>query len=170
MTEHEHIEAEEDARERDFEGLASDAPLDTDRAIADPLDSHAHGSQDHILTGEDPESHQVPFKRPQGSSQGRPARIERTKPKPEDLNKLKAEVEQGHGGIWGAWGEKDMMRPRNDKERMRKNTPYSKCLQTSCSCIQRLIYGWLCRVQDGTKQRILMQATPQNILSLHFES
>ncbi|EKD03617.1 hypothetical protein A1Q2_02094 [Trichosporon asahii var. asahii CBS 8904] len=43
---HEKIEAEEDARERLFEGLAPDADLDQDHAAQDPLDAHAHAAGD----------------------------------------------------------------------------------------------------------------------------
>lgn len=43
---HEKIEAEEDARERLFEGLSPDADLDVDHAAQDPLDAHAHAAGD----------------------------------------------------------------------------------------------------------------------------
>lgn len=43
---HEKIEAEEDARERLFEGLAADADLGSDHAAQDPLDAHAHAAGD----------------------------------------------------------------------------------------------------------------------------
>lgn len=39
---HHHIEAEEDARERRFQGLPQDANLEKDHVAADPLDEHAH--------------------------------------------------------------------------------------------------------------------------------
>ncbi|RXK41351.1 hypothetical protein M231_01256 [Tremella mesenterica] len=39
---HIHIEAEEDARERIFEGLPPDANLEMDHVASDPLDEHAH--------------------------------------------------------------------------------------------------------------------------------
>jgi len=119
-TEHEHIEAEEDAREREFEGLPSDAPLTEDRVVKDPLDAHAHGSQDDQAPGAQDQD-QAAFRRPAGSNQGRPARIERTRPSTEDLGRLAKEAREQ-----GTWGERDMHRPRNDRERMRKGTPYSQ--------------------------------------------
>jgi hypothetical protein len=128
--EHEHIEAEEDARERDFEGLDSSAPLDTDRPIQDPLDAHAHGSQDPV---DGSSTDQIPFRRPEGSAQGKPARIERVKPSAEDLVRIRQEA-KGQG----AWGENDMHRPRNVAERMRKGMPYS---EPCCSGTRRLLSG-----------------------------
>jgi hypothetical protein len=122
--EHEHIEAEEDAREREFEGLPSNAPLTEDRVVEDPLDAHAHGSQDDQAPGaQDQDQDQTAFRRPAGSNQGRPARIERTRPSTEDLGRLAKEAREQ-----GTWGERDMHRPRNDRERMRKGTPYSQYL------------------------------------------
>ncbi|KAH8090260.1 hypothetical protein HD553DRAFT_346791 [Filobasidium floriforme] len=118
FAEHEHIEAEEDAREREFEGLPSDAPLTEDRVVEDPLDAHAHGSQDDQAPGAQDQD-QAAFRRPAGSNQGRPARIERTRPSTEDLGRLAKEAREQ-----GTWGERDMHRPRNDRERMRKGTPY----------------------------------------------
>ena len=42
IADHQHIEDEEDDRERKFEGLAPDASLESDHPAHDPLDEHAH--------------------------------------------------------------------------------------------------------------------------------
>jgi hypothetical protein len=54
---HEHIEAEEDRRERVFEGLPETADLAKDHVVEDPLDSHAHapgeGPEPTSVVGDD---------------------------------------------------------------------------------------------------------------------
>ena len=159
-TEHEHIEAEEDARERDFEGLPTDAPLTADRVVVDPLDSHAHGSQDDQAPGAQDAGAaaegQAVLRRPAGSNAGKPARIERTRPSSEDLSRLAKEAREQ-----GTWGEKDMHRPRNDRERMRKGTPYSQSVEVVFGCREtdRVAFPRSSRIQDGPEQRVLIGAS-----------
>ena len=94
------------------------------------------------------------LRRPAGSNAGKPARIERTRPSTEDLSRLAKEAREQ-----GTWGEKDMHRPRNDRERMRKGTPYSQsvevvfgCRETDCVSSPRSS-----RIQDGPEQRVLIR-------------
>lgn len=59
---HALIEEEEDAREREFEGLSQDADLtDTHDAPHDPLDDHAHaegdGPEAYAAAGHGPDAH-----------------------------------------------------------------------------------------------------------------
>ncbi|KAJ9121119.1 hypothetical protein QFC24_004792 [Naganishia onofrii] len=128
---HAHIEAEEDDRERKFKGLQEGEELDTDRAIEDPLDEHAHGSQDPVVANDSENGDQQVFmptaagilpRRPDGSSQSRPARIDRSKPDlsgKADLNNWAKEA-KGRPG----YGENDFHRPRNAEDRLRKGVPY----------------------------------------------
>jgi len=107
---HEHIEAEEEARERKFEGIDDDMPVSEDRPIDDPLDAYEQPA----------ESAQKPLipPRPPGSGASRPARIDRSKPKV-NLEKARAAAE----GLPG-YGEHDFHRPRSAEERLRKGLPY----------------------------------------------
>lgn len=63
-------------------------------------------------------------RRPDGSSQSRPARIDRSKPDlsgKADLNTWAKEA-KGRPG----YGENDFHRPRNAEDRLRKGVPYSE--------------------------------------------
>ncbi|KAJ9099017.1 hypothetical protein QFC20_005774 [Naganishia adeliensis] len=128
---HAHIEAEEDNRERKYKGLEEGADLDTDRAVHDPLDQHAHGSQDPPIANDSGEGAQQAFiptaggilpRRPEGSAQSRPARIDRSKPDLSgkgELNNWAKEAKNRPG-----YGENDFHRPRNAEDRLRKGVPY----------------------------------------------
>lgn len=128
-TGHAHIEAEEDDRERKYKGLEEGANLDTDRVVNDPLDEHAHGSRDPPKVNDSGKGGaQAAFistaggilpRRPEGASQQRPARIDRSKP---DLSGTAKEAKNRPG-----YGEQDFHRPRNAEDRLRKGVPYSKC-------------------------------------------
>lgn len=135
LTGHAHIEAEEDNRERKYKGLEEGADLDTDRAVHDPLDEHAHGSQDPPIANDSGKDQQafIPTaggilpRRPEGSAQSRPARIDRSKPDLSgkgDLNNWAKEAKNRPG-----YGENDFHRPRNAEDRLRKGVPYSSWFQ-----------------------------------------
>lgn len=140
MTGHAHIEAEEDNRERKYKGLEEGADLDTDRAVHDPLDQHAHGSQDPPIANDSGEGAQQAFiptaggilpRRPEGSAQSRPARIDRSKPDLSgkgELNNWAKEAKNRPG-----YGESDFHRPRNAEDRLRKGVPYSSWFRLSRS-------------------------------------
>lgn len=124
---HAHIEAEEDSRERKYKGLKEGEDLDTDRVVQDPLDEHAHGSHDPPVANDSGKDGQAAFvataggllpRRPEGASQSRPARIDRSKP---DLSGTAKEAKNRPG-----YGEKDFHRPRNVEDRLRKGVPYSE--------------------------------------------
>lgn len=140
---HAHIEAEEDSRERKYKGLAEDADLDTDRAVHDPLDEHAHGSQDPPVANDSGKGAQQAFvptaggilpRRPDGSAQSRPARIDRSKPDLSGKENWAKEAKNRPG-----YGESDFHRPRNAEDRLRKGVPYSSCFRALPSDDQTLI-------------------------------
>jgi hypothetical protein len=122
MIDHQHIEDEEDARERTFEGLPEEADLGTDHPANDPLDEHAHAE------GEGPAAVSSD---PEGDGQAAPPRTTRAIPNaaPKRLQddeasgkidlrevkeKVKGKVRQGHGA------------PRSPEERLKAGVPYSE--------------------------------------------
>jgi hypothetical protein len=134
---HEHIEAEEDRRERVFEGLPETADLAKDHVVEDPLDSHAHapgeGPEPTSVVGDDQAAapsvalkagDEVPpppklVRQDPGAS---PSRMKMGKTggglDKEDLDGLKE-------GVAGARHDAHS-RPRNAEERLRAGVPYSE--------------------------------------------
>ncbi|WVQ79039.1 hypothetical protein IAT38_001131 [Cryptococcus sp. DSM 104549] len=127
---HAHIEDEEDARERKFEGLPQDADLSKDHVAPDPLDAHAHApGEGPEATATDPAD--IPAK-PESTLQpgdevDAPPRPKRVDPGAspqrimrgghrEELEDLK-EVAKGQPGYGGG-------RPRSPEERLRSGVPY----------------------------------------------
>lgn len=119
---HARIEAEEDARERKFEGLAANADLEKDHAAHDPLADHAHapgegaeaaaqlelqGSIDpEDAEAEEPIVHDRQAKNAQ--ERFRAERNKRTPPK-----RLAGDIKKHH-------------HRHSDADRVRKDAPYSE--------------------------------------------
>jgi hypothetical protein len=134
---HGHIEAEEDRRERVFEGLPETADLAKDHVVEDPLDSHAHapgeGPEETSVVGDDQAAapsvalkagDEVPpppklVRQDPGAS---PSRMKMGKTggglDKEDLDGLKE-------GVAGSRHDAHS-RPRSAEERLRAGVPYSE--------------------------------------------
>ncbi|KAK4685661.1 nucleobindin, partial [Tremellales sp. Uapishka_1] len=121
---HHHIEAEEDARERIFEGLPEDADLAMDHVVEDPLEVHEHAegegpadaipeneSQAHLKAGDAVQ----PPKRPVRADPGaQPARFKKPSSSKADWDSAKEGAKgKAHDGI-----------PRSAEERLRAGVPY----------------------------------------------
>lgn len=132
---HHAIEHEEDARERRFEGLEEDADLSEDRIVQDPLDEHAHGSQDEAIIGEEPQKlfADLPRRPPGGTS--RPARMsgeELAAAAKDDIYDELERAKRAASGLPG-YGEDHFHRPKSAAEKFRKNAPYSEHLADELS-------------------------------------
>lgn len=114
VADHAHIEAEEDGRERRFEGLPDDAPLGSDQPITDPLDQYE-------TTDPSSDAQKVFPPRPPGAGSSRPSRIDKSTSAREELHKARAEAD----GM-ASYGEDGFYRPRSVSEKMRKGMPYSE--------------------------------------------
>lgn len=127
MPDHAHIEEEEDAKERKFEGLAPDADLAQDHVAVDPLDQHAHAP------GEGPLGTETVPKVPLKAGDAVPPKLQRTVPgaAPQRLQEGderpgKEEWAKASRAAGGAHYRADDSRPRTDEERMKKGVPYSE--------------------------------------------
>lgn len=123
-TEHAHIESEEDARERKFEGLPEDADLSQDHVAQDVLDHHEHapgegppdeqGSAQTVLKHGD---EVPPPKYQRVDPLARPGRLNQDGTVRDELDNLKSKVQ-------GETYDTSHGRPRSAEERLRGNVPY----------------------------------------------
>lgn len=119
-TDHQHIEDEEDAREREFEGLPQTADLGTDHPASDPLAEHAHAEGEGPSSTTPPNTDQVPM----SAGDTRPPRSTPNRLQDEELDekvdlkgmkeKVKGMGRVGHGV------------PRSPEERLKAGVPYSE--------------------------------------------
>lgn len=129
MIDHAHIEAEEDARERAFQGLDPKADLTKDHIAVDPLAEHAHApgegpddsaSQQPGTTpqaGEEAAENQTPPPRQRVMAGAQPNRIR-------DAD-VRSELDEAKRS-GGAEGRYDGHKPRSPEERLRAGVPYSE--------------------------------------------
>lgn len=122
---HAHIEAEEDARERAFQGLANDADLAKDHVAVDPLEDHAHApgegppdaipiAQESLKAGD--EAPPVIQRVMAGAAPNRLGEQADSKRKELDDAKNRARGGEGYDGH----------KPRSAEERLRAGVPYSE--------------------------------------------
>ena len=133
LLDHAHIEDEEDARERIFQGLAPDADLSQDHVAVDPLDHHEHAP------GEGPtevEANSTPKTSLQpGDEIAGPPRLHRETPgaSPQRIQKHGPNKEEWESAKVAASGKEygqDHGRPRSPEDRLRAGVPYSECKGT----------------------------------------
>lgn len=126
---HRHIEDEEDARERIFEGLPPNADLSQDHVAADPLDIHEHAPGEGP-TSVDAESARTTLDA--GDEVPGPPRLHREDPgaSPQRIQKGqgpgKDDWESARAAASGKEYGPDHGRPRSPEERLRIGVPYSE--------------------------------------------
>ncbi|KAL7419603.1 hypothetical protein Q5752_005515 [Cryptotrichosporon argae] len=131
---HAHIEAEEDARERIFEGLDAAADLSKDHIAADPLDVHAHAAGEGPARTEAERALEAALDHLQpGDEAPPPPRIERAMPGAQP-NRIQRKGSAGAADAKGEWNEAgerardagawEHGRPRSAEDRLRAGTPY----------------------------------------------
>lgn len=128
-SDHGHIEAEEDARERAFQGLAPEADLAKDHIAVDPLADHAHapgeGPVDAALmpdvkAGDEAQDYQTPPPRQRVVPNAQPNRIRDG----QQSDTVKSVLDEAKQRLTG--GEYDGHKPRSAEERLRAGVPYSE--------------------------------------------
>lgn len=120
ISDHQHIEDEEDERERKFEGLPSDADLSSDHPAQDPLDEHAHApGEGPAGDGQGQAVFDADGKASRASPGAAPNRIREEEANGkvdlrEAAEKVKGKVRSGHHA------------PRSPEERLKAGVPYSE--------------------------------------------